>query len=230
MSAHSKPSRLPAAVVFDFDGLFMDTEWCEYRTVADAFEAHGTNLALEDWVGFIGTTDHPHWADILEERLGHSIDRSVWVPARRLAAVKCARALDLLPGVIDLLDALADAGVPIGVASSSPAEWVLMHLGERELTSRMGTVVTGDEVLRTKPDPALYRIACERLGVEPSQSVAIEDSVHGITAARSAGMSAVAVPSSLTVGMDFSHADLEVASCAELTPLVLGAVIATTTP
>ena len=220
----------PGAVVFDFDGLVLDTEWCEFTTVAEVFTAHGTELSLEQWLGFIGTTDHPHWADILEAQLGRTIDRAALVPARRLAAVTCARALDLLPGVVELLDALDVAGIAYGVASSSPAEWVELHLGERGLLDRMATVVTGDEVVRTKPDPALYRLACERLGVAPSTAVAVEDSVHGVRAAKSAGMAAVAVPSRLTAGMDFSHADLVVPACSVLDVTVLGSVVAGLAP
>ena len=214
------------SVVLDFDGLFLDTEWCEYRTVADVFAAHGTELSLDLWLTFIGTTDHPHWADVLEEQLGHAIDRPEWVPARRLAAVECARKLELLPGVGLLLDQLDEAGVRYGVASSSPADWVELHLGERGLLDRLATVVTGDEVHLTKPDPALYRLACERMGVDPANAVALEDSVHGVTAAKAAGMWAVAVPSYLTQGMDFSHADLRVASCLELDVPRLAALVA----
>ena len=216
---------LPGAVVLDFDGLVLDTEWCEYTTVAEVFAQHGTELSLEQWLGFIGTTDHPHWADILESQLGRAVDRAVLVPARRLAAVTCARGLEVLPGVVELLDALDSVGVPYGVASSSPADWVELHLGERGLLDRMRTVVSGDEVLRTKPDPTLYLLACERLGVDPADAVAVEDSVHGVTAARAAGMSAVAVPSRLTAGMDFSHAHLVVPSCASLDPELLGSVV-----
>lgn len=213
------------AVVFDFDGLVLDTEFCEYSTAAAVFADHGEELPLELWRTFIGTTDHPHWADILEDRLGHGVDRAVLVPQRHLANWACARALDLLPGVGELVAALVDAGVPLAVASSSPAEWVTGHLAERGLLDAFTAVCTGDEVLRTKPDPALYRLACERLGVEPSAAVAVEDSVHGVTAARAAGMRAVAVPSTLTSGMDFAHADLVVGSCAELSPGVLGGVV-----
>jgi HAD superfamily hydrolase (TIGR01509 family) len=215
---------LPAAVVFDFDGLIMDTEWCEYATVADVFLAHGQELSLELWKSFIGTTDHPHWADILEQQLGRAIDRAEWVPARRLANQACTAGLDLLPGVADLLEALDAAGVPSAVASSSPADWVVGHLRERGLIDRFRAVCTGDEVLHTKPDPALYLLACSRLGVDPARAVAVEDSVNGVRAAKAAGMGAVAVPSSLTAGMDFSAADAVVASCTELSPWVLAQV------
>lgn len=220
----SDPGR-PDAVVFDFDGLVLDTEWCEYATVADVFEAHGEELSLDLWRTFIGSTDHPHWADILEAQLGRPFDRAEWVPARRLANRECTRGLDLQPGVLDLLDGLAAADVPLAVASSSPADWVVGHLRERGLVDRFRTVCTGDEVLRTKPDPALYLLACERLGVGPARAVAVEDSVNGVRAARAAGMAAVAVPSSLTAGMDFTAADLVVGSCRELDPSVLGRVV-----
>ena len=93
---------LPAAVVFDFDGLVLDTEWCEYETAAAVFADHGTELSLELWRTFIGSTDHPHWADILEEELGHAIDRATLVPARHLANWACARTLDVQPGVAEL--------------------------------------------------------------------------------------------------------------------------------
>lgn len=220
--AAPEPGVLPAAVVFDFDGLVLDTEWCEYATIAEVFRLHGRELSLELWKTFIGTTDHPHWADILEEELGHAIERAALVPARRQANWDCARRLDPLPGVVELVEALHARGVPLAVASSSPADWVVAHLAERGLLDRLGAVCSGDEVLHTKPDPALYVLACERLGVPPGRSVAVEDSVHGVTAARAAGLRAVAVPSGLTAGMDFSHADLVVDSCADLDPALLG--------
>jgi len=216
---------LPAAVVFDFDGLVLDTEWCEYETAAAVFADHGTELSLELWRTFIDSTDHPHWADILEEQLGHAIDRPTLVPARHLANWACARTLDVQPGVAALIGAVHDAGIPLAVASSSPAEWVVGHLSERGLLDHFAAVCTGDEVHATKPDPELYLLACGRLGVDPSTAIAIEDSVNGVAAARAAGMSVVAVPSSLTRGMDFAAADRVVSSCSDLDLPLLGEVI-----
>ena len=216
---------LPDAVVFDFDGLVLDTEWCEYETAAGVFADHGTELSLELWRTFIGSTDHPHWADILEGQLGHAVDRATLVPARHLANWACARALEVQPGVTELIVAVHGAGIPLAVASSSPAEWVVGHLSERGLLDHFAAVCTGDEVRATKPDPELYLLACRRLGVDPAGAIAVEDSVNGVAAARAAGMSVVAVPSSLTRGMDFAAADRVVSSCVELDPAVLGEVI-----
>lgn len=215
----------PAAVVFDFDGLILDTEWCDFTTTSAVFAAHGEELPLELWRTYVGVIDHPHWADILEGQLGHPIDRDRWVPERREANARCTEAMTLLPGVPALFDSLDAAGVPMAVASSSPADWVGTHLRSRGLYDRFVTVCSGDEVPRTKPDPAIYLLACERLGVAPSAAVAIEDSIHGVRAAKAAGMAAVAVPSSMTAGMDFSHADLRVHSCELLDAAVLGDLV-----
>jgi len=216
---------LPAAVVFDFDGLILDTEWCDFTSTAAVFAEHGATLSLEVWKHYIGDIDHPYWADILEEQLGHPIDRDRWVPERRTANDRCASSMTLMPGVTALLDALDRAGIPMAVASSSPSDWVGRHLRERGLSARFATICSGDDVERTKPDPALYLLACERLGVDPSTAVAVEDSVHGIRSARAAGMIAVAVPSSMTADMDFSRADLRVHSCKDLSPAVFAALM-----
>lgn len=213
------------AVVFDFDGLVLDTEWCEYVTAAEVFADHGTELSLDLWKTFIGTTDHPHWTDILAEQLGRPVDRDELTGRRQVLKDRCAAGLAPLPGVVALLGALADDGLPLAVASSSSAGWVHRHLADHALARRFVTIATGDEVPRTKPDPAVYLLACERLGVDPSTAVAIEDSVNGVAAAKAAGMAAVAVPGTLTLGMDFSDADLVVASCTELTPARLRSLV-----
>ncbi len=206
------------AVVFDFDGLVLDTEWCEWVTAAAMFSAQGTELSLELWKTFIGSLEHPHWTDILEEQLGRPIDRAALRAERGVLQGECNAELAPLPGVVRLIDELAATGTALAVASSSSADWVHGHLGGHGLFDRFAAVATGDEVARTKPDPAVYLLACERLGVSPCDAVAIEDSVNGVAAAKAAGMLAVAVPGTLTRGMDFGAADLEVGSCVDLSP------------
>lgn len=212
------------AVVFDFDGLVLDTEWCEWVTAAAMFTAQGTELSLDLWKTFIGSLEHPHWTDILEEQLGRPIDRSALRAERLVLQGDCNADLAPLPGVVRLIDELVAVDTPLAVASSSSAKWVHGHLGGHGLFDRFSTVATGDEVPRTKPDPAVYLLACERLGVSPGSAVAIEDSVNGVAAAKAAGMVAVAVPGTLTRGMDFSAADLVVDSCVDLTPARLAAL------
>jgi HAD superfamily hydrolase (TIGR01509 family) len=211
--------------VFDFDGLVLDTERTTYVAVNEVFLAHGEELSLDLWTGFIGTTDHPHWTDLLETQLGSPIDRERWLPYQLERSMARAMACEVLAGVGPLMEELHEAGVPLAVASSSRAAWVHGHLEHRELDRFLQAVCTGDEVERTKPDPALYLLACERLGVAPAESVAIEDSLHGIASADAAGLRTVAVPGEMTAHLDYSAADLVVASCEELSLARLGTLV-----
>lgn len=215
----------PAAIVFDFDGLIIDTEWVEFVSINEVFRAHGSELSEDLWRSFIGSTDHPHWTEILEEQIGESIDRERLRVERVEANRDVVHSLPVQPGVAELFSAADTAGVPVAVASSSPRSWVEGHLRRVGLWDQLTAVATGDEVERTKPDPAVYRLAVERLGVGPAGVVAIEDSVSGCHAALSAGLAVVAVPSRMTVGRDFTHADLEVLSVAELDLVRLAALV-----
>jgi HAD superfamily hydrolase (TIGR01509 family) len=119
-------------------------------------------------------------------------------------------------GIVNLLDDLAAAGVPLGVASSSPARWVVPALDRLGLRRRFEAVVTAEDVVRRKPAPDVYLEAVRRLAADPRQSVAIEDSGPGVAAARAAGLKAIAIPHWLTEQHDLASADLVVASAGEL--------------
>jgi len=209
-------------LVLDFDGTILDTEEPVYRSWAELWDEHGQELALAEWQAIIGTVaGFDPWAE-LERRLDRSLD-----PA--LQARRQARRDDLQaghvprPGVMAWLEEARILGVPVGIASSSPEAWVRGHLGRFGLEAFFSAVVCCDVTVPAKPDPMSYRLACERLGAEPSRSVAVEDSTHGVAAAVSAGLFTVAVPHGLTVGMDLSAADRVVAS---LDMLTLGDAVA----
>jgi HAD superfamily hydrolase (TIGR01509 family) len=210
-----------AALVFDFDGLILDTETCTYETVAEIFAEHGAVLDPAWWQSIIGTADRPHWTEVLAERLGRPVDRAALMARREERRLAILHALPVCDGVAELLDAAAAARVPCAVASSSAAEWVEGHLERLGLRGRFAHVVTSDdvggEIARTKPAPDLFRIAAERLGVPPGRCVALEDSPNGVAAARAAGMAVVAVPGPMTAGADLTAADLVVASLADVT-------------
>jgi HAD superfamily hydrolase (TIGR01509 family) len=210
-------SDLPDALVFDFDGLILDTEWPEFRSIAEVYGEHGVELVLEEWQQIVGTADHPHWTEMLQSALGTPIDDLDAVHARRLEHHHGLIALEeVRPGVQALVEEASDAGVRLGVASSSPRSWVEGHLQERGLRPFFEVVFTRDDVERAKPDPALFRIATEALGADPVRTVALEDSHHGVTSAKAAGLWAVACPNRVTGGLDFSHADLVVESLADI--------------
>lgn len=217
------------AVVFDFDGLIIDSEWAIYETAQLAFAAHGHDLSVEAWATIVGLgagDEELAWSTLL---LAMGIDHfeMATYSATYAAQDRSNRdSLPLLPGVEVLVDSLTAARVPIGVASSSSVEWLERHLERLGLLHRFGTLVGADVVGGVgKPAPDVYLRACADLGADPCASVALEDSGHGVTAARAAGMVAVAVPSRITRHNDLTHADLVVSSLEALSLTELASLV-----
>ena len=211
----SRPDAV-AAIVFDFDGLILDTETAEYDSISRVFAQHGTALSLDLWRSFIGSTDHPHWTEVLVEQVDHPIDLDAVRADRRRHNRALLAELEVLPGIVDLLDAARAHCVPVAVASSSPRDWVEPQLERIGLVDRFRTICTRDDVSSGKPAPDLYELAVSRLGVDAAAAVAIEDSINGCVAAHAAGLAVVAVPSPFLVGLDFATANLVVGSASEL--------------
>ena len=103
-------------------------------------------------------------------------------------------------------------GIPMGIASSSPIDWVTHHLDRLGLLERFACFACCNDVIPAKPDPTSYRLACETLEADPRRSIAIEDSPHGVAAAKDAGLFVIAVPHDLTRALDLSRADILVDS------------------
>jgi putative hydrolase of the HAD superfamily len=217
------------AVVFDFDGLMIDSEWAIFETACTAFSVHGHDLTVEAWSAIVGLGEDD------DERAWATLTAAMGIEGFELATYSATYAeqdrsnrdeLPLLPGVEVLVDSLTAAGVPIGVASSSPLEWLERHLGRLELLHRFGTLVGADVVGGVgKPAPDVYLRACADLGADANCSVALEDSAHGVVAAKAAGMPVVAVPGRITVHNDFSHADVVVESLEAVTVASLASLV-----
>lgn len=201
------PGVSAACLVLDFDGTILDTEEPIYRSWAEFWDDHGQELLLADWQKIIGTDDaFDPWVE-LEDLLGRSLDPALQ-ELRRARRDELQARHDPRPGVLAWLAEAEDLGIPVGIASSSPASWVEGHLDRLGLRPRISCVVCCDDVVPAKPDPTSYLLACDRLSADPSKSVAVEDSPHGIAAAVGAGLFTVAVPHQLTVDLDLSTADL----------------------
>ena len=208
-----------AAVIFDFDGIVLDSETPEYESHRRIYQRCGIELTVDEWCGVIGTWSEGHDEQWFRRLCAQSADaptRDAYFAERRRIFEEVVPA-GPMRGIRDLLVALRDAGVPAAVASSAPARWVVGAVERIGLRPLFGAVVPGDEVAHRKPAPDVYLEAARRLGVDPARSVAIEDSGPGISAARAAGMKAVAIPHWLTERHDLSGADLTVAHAGELT-------------
>jgi HAD superfamily hydrolase (TIGR01509 family) len=203
------------ALVFDFDGLILDTETCEFLSVSEEFAAHGVDLPLDEWLDIVGRADHRHWYDWLEDVCGRPLDRDVVVERRRQRHHALISEQEIREGVVELLDEARRAGIPLAVASSSPRAWVEGHLRRVGLWGHFRAIRGCEDVVHAKPAPDLFLAALDALGARPEDAIAFEDSHHGSMAAKAAGVFTVVVPNDLTRQQSFDHVDLVLDSLAD---------------
>ncbi|WP_250030922.1 HAD family hydrolase [Paractinoplanes maris] len=201
------------ALVFDFDGLLMDTESTLLESWRFEWRQHGLELAVE---GFFAD----HGGDVNEQRnanlaaaVGGHYDRAASHSRRTAYRDKLHAELEPAPGIRAWIEQAA--GLRLAVASSSPVSWVRDNLSRAGLLEAFDVIAGGNEVAAHKPDPAVYRLALERLGVAPGQAVAFEDTPHGVAAAQAAGLRCVAIPNAYTPASRFAMADLVLTSAAD---------------
>jgi HAD superfamily hydrolase (TIGR01509 family) len=214
------------ALVFDFDGLILDTEVPVYRAWAEIYQEFGQRLELQLWQGVIGRG--PDYFDplaALEGRLGCSLDREALQARRRRRELELIEHLTVQPGVREWRAEAVARGVQVAVASSSSRAWVTGHLRRLGLEG-WDCIRCREDVARVKPAPDLYLSVLECLGSSPDQALAVEDSESGVVAAKAAGMYCVAVPSALTASHDLRRADLVLRSLAERSFVDVAAEIA----
>jgi HAD superfamily hydrolase (TIGR01509 family) len=193
---------LPAAAVFDNDGLLLDTEEAWTRAEVRLFEAHGSTFTIAHKRDLIGSS-HLVAAGKLEAMLAQPGRGGELIDELQAMVLEEGRAgVAPRPGAAQLLADLAAAGVPLALASNSLRPFVDLVLGSSGLADRFAVVVSGDDVERPKPAPDLYLLACERLGVDPTAAVALEDSPTGVAAGRAAGMTVIGVPYFADMALD----------------------------
>jgi HAD superfamily hydrolase (TIGR01509 family) len=205
------------AIVFDFDGLILDTEEPVYRSWVEVYQQHGAELPFERWVEIVGSTTigfHPQRH--LEELLGRPLGEDV-LERRVGRRTEFILANQVLPGIVQHIEEAHALGLKLGVASSSTNEWVKGHLARLGILERFHCIRCRDDVVNAKPAPDLYLAVLECLGVAAADAIAIEDSPNGITAAKQAGLRCVAVPNSITAALDLSQADILLASLSQVT-------------
>jgi HAD superfamily hydrolase (TIGR01509 family) len=206
-----------SAVLFDFDGVLVDTEWAIYQAWLRTFQAHGHDLPLEIYTHCIGS-DFATWSPKthLEEISGLSFD---WhdLDAQRQAKIMAElENSQPMAGAAALLEWLAERAIPCAVVSSSSHAWVDGWLEKLALHGYFKTVVCRGDAPKIKPEPDLYLEAAKRLQLLPPQCLVIEDSLNGVKSAIAADMPVWAVPNRVTCGLDFANANRRFSSLLEM--------------
>ena len=186
------------AVIFDFDGLIIDSESPLFDMWREIYTQNGAELTLESWSRALGTHNGFDPYEHLAACTGVRLSREEWAPRLREEHWRRCELLPLLPGVRDRLAEARTLGMSTAVASSSGSAWVRPWLERHDLISSIDAVCTRDDVATVKPAPDLFLLAARRLGVQPADCLVFEDTPNGLTAAHLAGMWAIAVPGPLT--------------------------------
>ncbi|SDS69977.1 putative hydrolase of the HAD superfamily [Paenibacillaceae bacterium GAS479] len=208
------------AVIFDFDGLIIDTETPSYHAFDRIYREHGAELPLETFAQCIGTTFanaafDPY--DYLQQTIGRPIERQLIQTRYEEIYLEIVGESSVLPGVKGNLRRARELGLKIGLASSSSWGWIQPLLQKHNLAESFDSFLTKNKVKRVKPDPELYLASLEALGVQGGEAVSFEDSLNGFTAASAAGLRTVVIPNEVTRHMSFPGADLQLKSMADMT-------------
>lgn len=203
------------ALIFDFDGLILETEGPIYQSWQEVYQQYGCELSLNEWGKIIGAAENSFDPfEALEAQVG-SVDRENLGPRRHQRELDLIYAQAVLPGVEALMQAAREKGLKLAVASSSSRSWVVGHLTRLGLLDYFDTIKTRDDVAHAKPDPELYQAVLDEFDLQPEEALVFEDSPNGILAARLAGIFVVCVPNELTRQLKTDGANLHLNSLAD---------------
>ena len=200
------PGPPPEAVIFDNDGLLLDTESVWTRAEQDLFERRGLEFTPANKRELVGTSAEIA-GGILERRLGEPGRAAELIDElNELVVAELEHGVEAMVGARDLLHSLKLRGTPLGLVSNSPLVFVHRSLEIVGFHDRFDVILSAHEVAAPKPAPDPYLEACRRLGVEPGPGVvALEDSPTGVAAARAAGLTVIGVPSIDGVALEEAH-------------------------
>ena len=207
------------AVIFDVDGLIVDTEEIYCRTFNDTLREHGVSLTREDYVWCVGHPTEKNCEDAVA-RFHLTADPEALCDAwmgRFDGAISDPEQIRLMPGILELLDHVRQRDYRLGIASSTHRPRMLKTLrngllprlnGVSSLDEVFAAVISGSDVAQTKPAPDIFLLTAEQLGVPADQCVVFEDSEAGVLAGKAAGMTVIAIPNFFTSHQDHGAADV----------------------
>ena len=204
------------AVIFDIDGLMVDTEPLSRRAWDQVLAEYGVTVDDNTHKRIIGFRIN-ETTDYLIEKYGLSADPETIIQDKRAAYdLILAQGIPVMPGLFDLVAAVEKRGISWGVATSSPYAHAHNVLSQIGLWERCQSVTGGDEVRQGKPAPDIYLLAAQRMGYAPARCLALEDSAPGCRAALAAGLLTIAIPNGDTIIEDLPAVDYRCPSLSEV--------------
>jgi HAD superfamily hydrolase (TIGR01509 family) len=208
------------ALIFDFDGLILDTETPDVHAWQNIYAEHGVSFPLESWgqiIGGMGASDFDAGIH-LQSLLGRPMDLQALRALQNQISHSLVEQQALMPGVLGYLHEAKRLGLRLAIASSSRHSWVDPHAERLGIFHYFDTVICADDVGigRTKPYPDLFLLALDQLGVRKQEAIIFEDSPNGVRAAQSAGIFVVAVPNPVTSLLSIENANLTLTSLTDL--------------
>jgi HAD superfamily hydrolase (TIGR01509 family) len=197
------------AIIFDFDGLILDTEITMYQAWQEIFQTYGLSLSIQEWAGFLGHSADPEEPYVaLENYLQKPVDREAIRAKRILREIELLLSQKALPGVEPLIHEAKCSGLQLAIASSSDRYWVRKHLARLDLIHYFDILKCAEDVTHTKPYPDIYNAVLVALGIAPGEAIALEDSLNGVKAAKAAGIFCIAIPNRITKHVPIKEADV----------------------
>ena len=208
------------ALIFDFDGLILDTETAEVEIWNDLYAKVGLTFDMDAYIEVVGSNGSREYdpAQALADREGETRSFEQIRKDFRQLAYQAVEKIEPLPGVVNLIRNAKEKGYLLAVGSSAAYRWIHTHLTRLGLLEEFDVVVTFDDVEYAKPAPDIFLKVLEKMGIDAENALVLEDSQNGVIAAHRAGIRAVAVPNPITEIQDFSLATAVVSSLAGFDP------------
>jgi len=209
------------AVIFDMDGLMVDTEPLYSKAMSQVAEKRGKSFTLEIKQKLMGRRAIESLT-IFKEHLGlNESPEELLLEREEIYGKLLAQNITPMPGLFKLLELLNKLGLRKAIASSSKQRWIELIINKLGIVDQFEIIVSGEEIKHGKPDPEIYLLTSKKLNLAPEECLVLEDALSGVASAKAAKMKCITVPNQFTQGLDFSNADLVVNSLEEIDEALL---------
>lgn len=203
------------AIIFDMDGVIIDSEPLHFKLEKELLEELGGKINKKEHEAFVGTTDYYMWKTFKGKfNLKYSVEEMIKIKKERF--IENIHKIELVDNFYEFMLKMYEEGFLMGLASSNNKNAVDAIVKKFQLDKYLKFIISGEEVSKGKPNPEIFLTAAKKMNVKPSECLVIEDATNGITAAKSAGMKCIGLKSSNSGNQDLSKADLVINNFNEL--------------